>query len=377
VAALAVAACGNDRIVSDSSSTENATKSAMSTTSSTTAPLVTTSSVVGTDGATDRADAYLGATTEIYRRRLPDGQNFVVRLSTQSYATVFGLTWTAPTGSADMCLGDHAVFLGVPGDIGPWGSAWVASAWFDDPKPTQPAVLQSSMWAAENTVPATEFLVVRVDADAAEIVLAASDGTELDRALVVNAIAMVVVDPRAKGAGETVNDLSVMVVAKDGQQSALTPLAPPGHKAPPDCGPGEPPQRPLPASGAQPADPDTAAAQIRQRHSLLVDRSVPAEGKPADLLNDDTGVQSAIAKMDAGPYRDIASTAAYSIDDLVFTRPDEAWFRYTITTSSSTFGDPPTVEPPMNPEWAAAWREWVGRAMLYTGNDGCPPLSQC
>jgi hypothetical protein len=31
----------------------------------------------------------------------------------------FGLTWRAPTGSAERCLGDRAAFLGVPGDIGP------------------------------------------------------------------------------------------------------------------------------------------------------------------------------------------------------------------------------------------------------------------
>ena len=47
---------------------------------------------------------------------------------------MFGLVWNAPTGSAEMCLGDHALFLGVPGVIGAWGSAWVADAWADDPE---------------------------------------------------------------------------------------------------------------------------------------------------------------------------------------------------------------------------------------------------
>lgn len=226
--------------------------------------------MANTSSGADPADAYLGATTEIYRRRLPDGQDFVVRLSTESYAEVFGLRWTAPTGSADLCLGDHALFLGVPGDVGSWGSAWVATRWFDGPKPTQPAVLQSSMSAAEETIPATEFLVVRTDTDAAAVVLAASDGTELDRAPVANSIAMVVVAPRARAEGERVTDLSVRVVGADGQQSAPLPLAWPESDAPSECGPGDPPQRPLPPSGSQPAHPESAATEIRQRHALLV-----------------------------------------------------------------------------------------------------------
>lgn len=156
----------------------------------------------------------------MYRRTLPDGQDFVVRLSTEPYATVFRLSWTAPTGSAKRCLGDHAVFLGVPGDIGSWGPAWVAAPWFDAAVPTQPAVLLSSMWAAEDTVPATELLVVRT------------------------------------------------------------------------------------------VDPTAAVAQISQRHALLVDRSVPLDRRPADLLDDDTGVQAAIAALDDSPALPVCAEPA-------------------------------------------------------------------
>lgn len=415
-AVLGLVACGNDRAVSgvptspaEHDSTSSSIEATVPTTPSTTVLPVTTPSVAGSSGS-DPADAYLGATTEIYQRPLPDGRDFVVRLSNGSYAAVFGLTWTAPTGSADLCLGDHALFLGVPGDIGAWGSAWVAAPWFDDPKPTQPAVLQSSMSAAEQAIPPTEFLVVRTAPDAATVVLAASDGTEIDRAPVSNSIAMLVVAPQAKREGETVNDLSVGVVSADGQQSAPLPLAWPESAAPSECGPGDAPQRPLPPSGVQPANPDAAATAIRQRYELLVNRSIPADQKPSDLLDDNTGVQAAIAEMDSGPYRDTAASATYSINELVFTKPYEAWFRYTITTSASTFADrfgtaifngkvwqitraticqdlalaqakcrpePPIVEPPPNPQWDAAWQEWTSRAMQYTGNDGCPPLSQC
>ncbi|HEX4983508.1 MAG TPA: hypothetical protein VFV63_17510 [Ilumatobacteraceae bacterium] len=397
---------------SETTATDNGpTRSVIETTTLPAPPDITTT-VPGPIAAIDRAEVYLGATTEVYRRTLPDGQDFVVRLSTESYAAVFGLSWTAPTGSAEQCLGDHAAFLGVPGDIGSWGSAWVAAPWSDTADPTQPAVLQSSMRAAEDTVPATQFLVVRTAADAAEVVLLSGGGSELDRAPVANGVAMVMLDPQTQDEGQTVTMLRVVTVATDGQHSAPSPLMPlpPGSSGQSDCGPGPPPQRPIPAAGVQPTDPAAAEAQIRQRHALLVDRSVPADHKPNDLLDDDTGVQTAIASLDDGPYRDVAASASYAIDELVFTTPDEAWFRYTITTSSATYTDrfgtavfngdvwqitraticqdlalalspclpnPPTVEPPSTPAWETAWQEWISRAMLYTGNDGCAPLSQC
>lgn len=393
---LGIAACGEDRRASVASATTSTT------------PGTSSSRPENTD-ADDPADAYLGSTTELYRRTLPDGHDFVVRLSTESYAAVFGLTWSAPTGSAEACLGDHAVFLGVPGDVGPWGSAWTAAPWFDEADPTQPAVLQSSM-SSDFTVAATQYLVVRTDADAAEVVLSSPDDTELDRSTVANRIAMLMVDPQAKGEGQTVNDFSVVVVAKDGQQSAPSPLSPTARSVSADCSPGDPPPRPLPAAGEQPANPDAAATEIRQRHALLVDLSVPSNLKPADLLDDYTGVSDAIATLDTSPFNDLASSAMFSIDELVFTKPDEAWFRYTITTTSSTYADrfgiavfngevwqmtraticqdlalalapcepdPPTIPLPSTPEWEAEWQAWMNRANLYMVNDGCPPLSQC
>ena len=352
---MSATACGGPQTTLEASPTETAPASSAIGTPTTVdvpaasviepstapAPPDTATTVPGTIAAIDAADGYLDGTTEIYRRALPDGQDFVVRRSAESYATVFDLSWTAPTGSAEQCLGDHAMFFGVPGDIGSWGSAWVAAAWFDAAHPTQPAVLHSSMSAAEDSVPATEFLVMRTAADVAEVVLLARDGRELDRAPAANGVAMVMVEPQAQNDGQTVTVLRVSTVATDGQHSAPSPLLPPlaASSGQADCGPGDPPQRPLPGAGAQPADPATADAQIRRRLALLADRSVPADQKPADLLDDDTGVRAAIALLDDGPYRDVAASAVYAIDELVFTAPTEAWFRYTITTSSSTYGD--------------------------------------
>lgn len=399
-----------------SSSTEATIVPASSDTASSTTDHVPHPTTVGTTLAPtlatnpiDPADAYLGATTEIYRRGLPDGHDFVVRLSTEPYATVFGLTWNAPTGSAQ-CLGDRAVFIGVPGDVGAWGSAWVAAPWFDQTSQPQPAVMQSSMSAAANTIPATRYVVMRTGSDAGEVVLASRAGVEFDRSTVVNGVAMLLAGPETLSAGRGESDLRVTVVAKNGQSSVPSPLVPAAGDIAPDCGPGEAPLRPLPERGVQPDDAVTAQTQIRDRYALLVDRSAPTDQKPADLLDDDTGVQDAIAEVDAGQYADVAASATYSIDELVFTRPDEAWFRYSIATTTATYSDrvgiatfngkvwqitraticqdlalalspcqptPQTIEPPSTPEWEAAWQEWIGRANLYLDNDGCGPISQC
>lgn len=436
VLVVACAACGSTQIASDGSerTTEPAPPSTSTSTpevhaSSSAAPTTietedttrrptTVADVTSTTTASppaasvDPADVYLVATAEIYRRTLPDGQDFVVRLSSGSYASVFGLSWSGPTGSADECLGDYAMFLGVPGDIGSWGSAWTTVPWFDETDPTQPVGLQAMMHAAEESVLPTELIVIRVGPDAGELVLVTSDGAELDRAPVANGVGMVMLDSVAQQNGWTVDKLRVAVIEADGQRSELAPVLPPTQSTTinSDCGPGPAPQRSLPEAGTPPADAGGAEAEIRQRYGLLVDQSVPADQKPDDLLDDDTGVQAALVDLEEGPYAEAAATAVYTVGELVFTQPDEAWFRYTITTSSSVFADrfgravfngsvwqitratlcqdlalalalcepdSPVVELPINPEWEAAWREWVSRAMLYTGNDGCAPLSQC
>ncbi len=372
-----------------------------------TVPVVASTVPVGGDPA----DRYLTGTTEIYRRTLSSGEDFVVRLSAEPYATVFGLVWKAPTGSAELCLGDHAVFLGVPGHFGGWGSAWVTQPWYDS-EPAEPVAVRASMQAAGAANPPTEYLLLQTETEATEVVLSTREGSELDRVAVVDGLAMIIVDPDNKAEGQTINDLWVTRTMHDGQLVGPTALTPTVQDVPPECGPGDPPQRPLPDPGEQPADPDGAAEQIRQRLLLLVDLSIPADQKPDDLVDDDTGVRDAIDRLEASQYADLAHSATYEIDELVFTEPDEAWYRYTITTSAAAatytnmFGiavfngdvwqitraticqdlaaaaapcqpEPAPIEPPTTPEWESAWMEWTKRASLYTAGDGCAPLSQC
>ena len=303
-------------------------------------PMVPTNASVPVSTSTeDRADQYLGQTEEIYRRALSGGHDFVVRLSDESYATVFGLTWTAPTGSAATCLGDRALFIGVPGQIGAWGSAWVVSPWYEQTDPAGPAAWLSTMTAADSTFQPTQYILLRTADDAREIVLSNSDGTERDRATVTNRVAMVAVVADATGAAPGFNDLRVAVVGTDGQQSATVPLAPGARDVPAECGPGEAPHRPLPPAGLQPADPAAAEAEVRERYALLVDQSINSDQKPTDLLDDNTGVPDAVEQLHSGQYAEVAANATYSVDELVFTKPDEAWFRYTIKTSLGDFPD--------------------------------------
>ena len=361
----------------------------------------------------DRADDYLEGSTEIYRRTLPNGDEFVARLSDATYASVFGLEWHAPTGSADECLGDHAVFIGVPARVGYWGSAWVADRWTDDLDLSQPVVV-ASMMAAEGgamvdpTVDTATHVLVRTAPEVRQVVVVDPAGNETDRADAVSGLAMV----RAPASWSDAGPPRLAVVNADGAQGEPVPFEYAWNDAGTDdaCSPGPAPQQPLPTAGEQPPDARSAEKQIRQRHALLVDRSIPADDKPDDLLDDDTGVADAVAQVDAGQYADSASGATFHIDELVFTDPDTAWFRYTITAPTGTFPDrfgmatyngavwqitraticgdlalaggncqppPPRVEPPPNPDWEAAYQDWNERASQYTAGDGCSPLSQC
>ena len=72
----------------------------------------------------DPATPFLERTVEIYRRDIGDRQ-IVVRRSDLSWAELFDLEWRAPTGTAELCMGDRAIFIGDPAARGGYGgSAW-------------------------------------------------------------------------------------------------------------------------------------------------------------------------------------------------------------------------------------------------------------
>jgi hypothetical protein len=357
-----------------------------------------------TKPGTDPADQYLDRTTEIYRRTLPSGHDFVARRSTVSYADLFAYEWYAPTGTADMCMGDYGVLIGVPGQIGWWGSAWTSSRWYEAPSDDRTVVVRGWMDAPETIDEGASYSFVSASADLSEVALIDANQVEVDRAPVVNGLAMLRVekDPAVDPGG-----LSFVAIDERGRQSAPLHLSDPGSDLPAECGPGEMPTKSLPAPGVQPADPGAAEAAIRERYSRLTKGSVVGDAELGDLLDDTTGVAYAIDRLKDGQFRDIAATAEWMIDDIVFTRPDEAWFEYTIETSLgpstgrhgiATFNGKvwqitraticqdlsvanvscePLSGDVMTPEWKAALEEWASRANLYNAGDGCPPLGQC
>jgi hypothetical protein len=99
-----------------------------------------------------------------------------------------------------------------------------------------------------------------------------------------------------------------------------------------------PPPPALPPAGEQPADPDAERAAITERFLLLWDQSVPQEDKP-ELLDDRTGVDEAVEAVFAGGFAEAAESAEHRVEELVFTSPTTAWFRYGIDTSNGYFGD--------------------------------------
>jgi hypothetical protein len=150
---------------------------------------------------------------------------------------------------------------------------------------------------------------------------------------------VITADMRDEGPGPSEPGLPGLVFVTDGGETlqVLYRLLVANRSEPyeSECRP-RPPTLPFPSAGEQPSDPVTAEAEIRERHALAVDRSIPLTEEP-DLLDDITGVAEAVAEVDAGENADTAASAEYIINDLVFTAPDEAWFDYTISTSAGDF----------------------------------------
>jgi hypothetical protein len=57
----------------------------------------------------------------------------------------------------------------------------------------------------------------------------------------------------------------------------------------------------------------------------------------SDLIDDPTGVAEARQQVQDGDFAEDAAGASATIDELVFTAPDEAWFRYSIDTPGNDF----------------------------------------
>ncbi len=99
----------------------------------------------------------------------------------------------------------------------------------------------------------------------------------------------------------------------------------------------EPPPPPLPEAGPQPADPVAAEAAIVELMAALYAET--ELGSESAFLDDDTGVLAAREAVQAGSFADAASSVEATIEELVFTDPESATFRYRLETTVGRFGD--------------------------------------
>jgi hypothetical protein len=100
----------------------------------------------------------------------------------------------------------------------------------------------------------------------------------------------------------------------------------------------EPPTE-LPEPGAQPADPAAAEQAVRETFAAVFDITGRAEGDRTWLqhLDSDEGVEDAIEVVLGGSFGSAAQSADYTMGDLVFTSPTEAWFTYDLFANSNDF----------------------------------------
>ncbi|HUS43591.1 MAG TPA: hypothetical protein VMY16_13080 [Ilumatobacteraceae bacterium] len=290
-----------------------------------TLPALATTGSPDVDPAADAAWPLLERTTqEIYRRTLTD-REIVVRRSDLSWAEFFDLEWRAPTGSAELCMGDYVLFVSDPATPMSPGNTWYPVEVFDEFEGEVAVDMSQLIALVRTTGPADEVAIIE-------------SGDEYDRAGFVDGLAVLdmtdVWNRPDSGQPE-------LVLVTSGVTAEPIPFAPGYGRATEEfrqeCQPGPPPTLPLPPSGVQPLDPVAAEAQILDAYARALDRTMilPDENPPS--VDDITGIPEAAAEVDAGEMAEVAATAEHDVEELVFTAPDEAWFRYKITTTAGTF----------------------------------------
>ncbi len=96
-----------------------------------------------------------------------------------------------------------------------------------------------------------------------------------------------------------------------------------------------PPPPALPDPGEQPGDP--AAEQqtiVELMTAIYLDDDDTAN---TDRFDDATGIAEAREQVRSGSFEEAAANAEAVVEELVFTSPTEAWFRYRIETTTGTF----------------------------------------
>jgi len=135
-----------------------------------------------------------------------------------------------------------------------------------------------------------------------------------------------------------------------------------------------PPPPPLPAPGEQPADPAASEAEIRDVMTRLYGIT-GTDDDGSGLLDDPTGVAEARQQVEEGGFADDAAAATATIDELVFTAPDEAWFRYSIDTPGIDFDNRYGIAVLVDGAWKIT-RSTICQDLSLAGGDCGPGWQQ-
>ncbi len=128
----------------------------------------------------------------------------------------------------------------------------------------------------------------------------------------------------------------------------------------------QPPPPALPEPGIQPADPAADEQAVADAMTTLYDETFP--GDREDLVDDATGVAEARQQVADGTYGDQAAAATATVEELVFTSPTEAWFRYRIDTPQSTFDNRYGVARLVDGAWKIT-RDTICQDLSLAGGD--------
>lgn len=260
----------------------------------------------------------------LYERTLDSG----VRVRAQAGQT-WDNTWTeGDWTAADFCnqSRDGRVTFDGPDIVDVGNAGWWTSLFRGIQ--AQPGVVG---WVDDHPI---RYLTVQADPGITDIAVTWEDGLS-DRTSVVDGFAVLVVEP-----SETDVDpwsLGYELEVTDASGSRVVTSADLNYYDDPEyraaC---NPPPPSLPDPGEQPADPEAAEQALRDRFDLLWDQTVERDDKRA-ALDDWTGVDEAVEAALTGGYADAAGTASHQIDEISFTSPTEAWFRYTLFTDVTNF----------------------------------------
>lgn len=99
-----------------------------------------------------------------------------------------------------------------------------------------------------------------------------------------------------------------------------------------------PPPPPLPEAGEQPVDAGAVETGIIELMSEIYGDNVEIFDT-LDFIDDPSGVAEAREQVSEGGFEEAAANAEAIVEELVFTTPIDAWFRYRIETTTGNFSE--------------------------------------